>query len=164
MNKGFTLVEILITTLIFAILSTMTYSVINNSLKSEKIQKQHSSDLTQLQHTLNFINRDMTQLFNKTVKLDEFSFKFNTLQNGEILSLEYLVDENKLIRIDNTNKEKPVQLILMSKMTESSIRLLDVENRPWKKWNEKNKNELKAIEIKFEHPSWGKIIKLVSIQ
>lgn len=164
MNKGFTLVEILITTIIFAILSIMTYSVIDNTLKSEEIQKEHSANLTQLQHTLNFINRDMTQLFNKTVKLDASSFKFNSLQNGELLTLEYLVDENKLIRIDNTDTENPISLILISKMTKSSIRLLDTKNKWWKHWNKKNKKTLKAIEIKFEHPRWGKIIKLVSIQ
>jgi prepilin-type N-terminal cleavage/methylation domain-containing protein len=163
-HKGFTLVEILITTIIFAILSTMTYSVINNSLKSEKIQKKHSENLTQLQHTLNFISRDMTQIFTKDFELNEYSFIFNSLQNDELLKLAYSVNEGQLIRKDITDKEASIDLILISEIEKSSIRLLDVKNKWHTQWKKINNNELKAIEIKFEHPSWGKIIKLVAIQ
>jgi hypothetical protein len=106
----------------------------------------------------------MTQIFTKDFELNEHSFIFNSLQNNELLKLEYLVDEGQLIRKDITDKEESIKLTLISKIKKSSIRLLDIKNKWHIRWNKKNKNELKAIEIKFEHPSWGKIIKLVAIQ
>jgi len=61
-NKGFTLLEVLISITIFALLSLAAYQVLQGVLRSGEISKDHSQSLTQLQRAMLIMEQDFTQI------------------------------------------------------------------------------------------------------
>jgi general secretion pathway protein J len=60
--KGFTLLEVLVAIMIFAMLSLTAYQVLQGVLRSSEISKEHSDALTKLQRAMLIIEQDFTQI------------------------------------------------------------------------------------------------------
>lgn len=60
--KGFTLLEVLVAIMIFALLSLAAYQVLQGVLRSSEISKAHSERLTELQRAMLIIEQDFTQI------------------------------------------------------------------------------------------------------
>lgn len=163
-ERGFTLIEVLITMAIFSIIAVISYSALNASLKNEVIQKSYSERLTQLQSTLLFLQRDITQINKQQIEIEQFELSFDSMQNDQLLLIKYTIEDGQLIRTDQSDEQNSIPLILIDKITGASIRALDGDNQ-WKKyWQPATDKYLKAIEIKFDHPQLGIIKKLVMIR
>lgn len=61
-NKGFTLIEILIAIAIFAMLSLAAYQILQGVLRSNEISKIHDAELVKLQRSMLIIDQDFTQI------------------------------------------------------------------------------------------------------
>ena len=61
-SKGFTLLEVLISITIFALLSLAAYQVLQGVLRSGEISKDHSQSLTELQRAMLIMEQDFTQI------------------------------------------------------------------------------------------------------
>jgi hypothetical protein len=114
-----------------------------------------------LQKTLNFLERDITQTSNQNITLDGNGLTLFSLQNDELLVINYSVISNQLLRKDITNPSEPITLELLDKINMPTIRLLDHQNQWQIEWTQNLKTSVKAIEIKFKHPFWGDLTKLV---
>ncbi|WP_201342010.1 hypothetical protein [Abyssogena phaseoliformis symbiont] len=101
----FTLIELLIIIVIFSIIATLSYSALNTSIKQKNAQKIHHKQLIELQKTLHHLERDITQIYNQVVVLDGSGLSIKSVQNEQLLKLNYSVFGKKLIRKDITNKE-----------------------------------------------------------
>jgi len=88
-QQGFTLLELLIASTIFAIMAIMAYgglaNVIDNSTAAEKALKR----LQQIQQSISVINRDLSQILPRDVR-DEYGNKQPYLGAGN--NLDYLVE------------------------------------------------------------------------
>ena len=160
-RKAFTLIELMVTISIFALIASISYFTLSASFKNNEVQNNHSEDLFILQKTLNFLERDITQTSNQNITLDGNGLTLFSLQNDELLVINYSVISNQLFRKDITNPTKPIILELLDKINMPSIRLLDHQNQWQIVWTQNNKKSVKAIEIKFKHPFWGDLTKLV---
>ena len=160
-RKAFTLIELMVTISIFSLIASISYFTLSTSFKNNEVQNNHSEDLFILQKTLSFLERDITQTSNQNITLDGNGLTLFTLQNDELLIINYSVISNQLFRKDITNPTKPIILELLDKINMPSIRLLDHQNQWQIVWAQNSKKSVKAIEIKFKHPFWGGLTKLV---
>ena len=160
-RKAFTLIELMVTISIFSLIASISYFTLSASFKNNEVQNNHSEDLFILQKTLSFLERDITQTSNQNITLDGNGLTLFTLQNDELLIINYSVISNQLFRKDITNPTEPIILELLDKINMSTIRLLDHQNQWQIVWAQNNKKSVKAIEIKFKHPFWGDLTKLV---
>jgi general secretion pathway protein J len=61
-NKGFTLLEVLVAIAIFAMISLAAYQILQGVLRSGEISKEHSDALTELQRAMLIIEQDFSQI------------------------------------------------------------------------------------------------------
>ena len=160
-RKAFTLIELMVTISIFALIASISYATLSTSFKNNEVQNNHSEDLFILQKTLNFLERDITQTSNQNIKLDGNGLTIFTLQNDELLVINYSVISNQLLRKDITKPSKPITLELLDSINTPSIRILDHQNQWQITWTQNQEKSVKAIEIKFKHSFWGDLTKLV---
>ena len=162
-RKAFTLIELMVAIAIFSLIASMSYYSLSASFKNKSVQDSHSSQLFQLQKTLNFLERDITQLSNQNIKLDNSGLTLVTLQNDMLLTIQYSVNSNQLLRKDISSISEPITLELLNQINTPIIRVLDQENQWQINWNSSETSLARAIEIKFKHSFWGDLTKLVMI-
>ncbi len=162
-KKAFTLIELLVAMAIFSVIGVISYYSLSTSFKNEAVQGAHSEQLFQLQKTLSYLERDITQASNQNITLNASGLTFNSFQNDYLLSLNYSLQSNQLFRQDLTNSTDVKPLALQDNIKKASIRILDKQNNWQTKWRKNNGNRAKAVEIKFSHPYWGDLTKLVMI-
>ncbi len=74
MTKGFTLVEILIALSIFAILATLTSSILYSTFNTRQRVNIQAERLRAIQFTVTFLSRDSAQIINRAVRKDAEKF------------------------------------------------------------------------------------------
>ena len=162
-RKAFTLIELMVAIAIFSLIASISYYSLSASFKNKSVQDSHSSQLLQLQKTINFLERDITQISNQNITLDNSGLTLITLQNDELLTIQYSVNSNQLLRKDMSSISEPIILELLNQISTPIIKILDQENQWQINWNSSKNSSAKAIEIKFKHPFWGDLTKLVLI-
>ena len=162
-RQAFTLIELMVAIAIFSLIASISYYSLSASFKNKTVQDSHSSQLFKLQKTLAFLERDITQISNQNITLNNSGLTLVTLQNDELLTIQYSVNSNQLLRKDISNKSVPIILELLNQISTPTIRVLDQEYQWQIKWNYSESKSAKAIKIKFNHPFWGDLTKLVMI-
>ena len=162
-RKAFTLIELMVTIAIFALIASMSYYSLSASFNNGVAQESHSEELFQLQKTLNFLERDITQTSNQQIVLDQSGLTIVTLQNDQLLTIKYSVNSNQLFRKDITNPSEQRVLGLLDQISSANIKILDQQSRWQSEWNRGSMGPAKAIEIQLNHPYWGNLIKLVML-
>lgn len=125
--RGFTLIEVLLSLMVFAMLGMAIYSVISNTIKGHETVQSQNSTLTQLQRTFTMMEADLVQMAQRQIRIDgeqpvrvflrsgEFMFDsesigFGLVRDGwtnpgmvlprsELQPIAYRVIENKLQRL-----------------------------------------------------------------
>jgi len=69
-NKGFTLLEVLIAIAIFSIISLSSFTIFNSVLTGDEMAKKHSERQNELQRAFMIIERDLTQISRRTMRLN----------------------------------------------------------------------------------------------
>ena len=162
-RKSFTLIELLVTMAIFSVITVISYHALSASARNEAVQGIHSKQLFQLQKTLNYFERDITQASNQNISLSDSGLTIDTLQNDQLLTINYTIISNQLFRQDITNNSESKTLALLDNVKKATITILDDQNQWQMKWRKNDNNRAKAIEIEFSHPYWGTLNKLVMI-
>ena len=81
-HQGFTLLEVLIAIAIFSIISLSSFTIFDSVLKGDELSKQRSERQNELQRAFLIIERDLTQMSRRTMRLNgegpssEFNTKF----------------------------------------------------------------------------------------
>ena len=153
----------MVTIAIFALIASMSYYSLSASFNNGVAQESHSEELFQLQKTLNFLERDITQTSNQQIVLDQSGLTIVTLQNDQLLAIKYSVNSNQLFRKDITNPSEQRVLGLLDQISSANIKILDQQSRWQSEWNRGSMGPAKAIEIQLNHPYWGNLIKLVML-
>lgn len=69
-QQGFTLIEVLLSLMIFAMLGMAIYSVISNTIKGHETVQGQNSTLTQLQRTFTMMEADVVQMSQRQIRID----------------------------------------------------------------------------------------------
>jgi len=70
LSKGFTLLEVLIAIAIFSIISLSSFSIFDSVLKGDETAKQKSERQNELQRAFLIIERDVTQIARRSIRLN----------------------------------------------------------------------------------------------
>ncbi len=69
-NKGFTLLEVLIAIAIFSLISLSSFTIFDSVLKGDQTAKKRSNRQNELQRAFLIIERDITQIARRTIRLE----------------------------------------------------------------------------------------------
>lgn len=156
-QQGFTLLELLIASIIFAIMAIMAYGGLANVMDNSKASQTALKRLQQIQQSVSVLNRDLLQILPRAVR-DEYGNVQPALSAGNnidnlveftrggrvnpanllrstLLRVAYRFDDEKLIRLqwpqlDNAPGVEAKQTILIDDVENVSIRFLD-QNGEW---------------------------------
>ena len=70
-QQGFTLLELMIASIIFAIMAVMAYGGLDNVISNSQSSKQSLQRLQQIQQSVSILNRDFGQIIPRPIR-DEF--------------------------------------------------------------------------------------------
>ena len=156
-QQGFTLLELLIASIIFAIMAIMAYGGLDNVLSNSKVSEQALKRLQQAQQSVSVLNRDFSQIIQRSIRdeygntqpylsagnnldyLVEFSRggRVNpaNLLRSSLLRVAYRFEEEKLIRLqwqqlDRAQGIEPKQTTLIDDIENVTLRFLD-DNGEW---------------------------------
>lgn len=160
-QKGFTLLELLIASIIFAIMAIMAYGGLANVMDNSKSSERALKRLQQIQQSVSVINRDFSQLVPRTIR-DEFgniqpafvagSYIGNLVEftrggrvnpadllRSTLLRVAYQFDDEKLVRLqwprlDRAPGIEAKKTELLDGVEEVTLRFLDQENRWREQW------------------------------
>ena len=159
-NKGFTLLEILIAIVIFALLSLAAYQVLQGVLRSGEISKEHNESLTQLQRAMLIIEQDFTQIVARTSRdSKEEAEDLKVLTTGNLLfdsedqGIEFtrlgwtnpldLLPRSDLLRVRYRLKEGQLQRLYFlypdiqtGEEPQMQVLLNDIEKLSFRFWND----------------------------
>lgn len=156
-QQGFTLLELLIASIIFAIMALMAYGGLENVIANSKASEQALKRLQQVQQCVSVINRDFSQIIQRGIR-DEYGNNMPFLAAGNnidnlielsrggrvnpanlprssLLRVAYRFDDKKLVRLqwpqlDRAQNMEAKQTELLDNMESVSIRFLD-EKAEW---------------------------------
>lgn len=161
-QQGFTLLELLIASIIFAIMAIMAYGGLNNVLRNSEASQQALKRLQKLQQTVSVLNRDFSQIVQRNIR-DEygnqqpFLVAGNNIDNliefsrggrvnpaglslrSSLLRITYQLEDEKLIRLqwpqmDRTQEMQAKQTVLIDDVESVSVRFLDDNNEWQEQW------------------------------
>jgi general secretion pathway protein J len=160
-QQGFTLLEVLIASIIFAIMAVMAYGGLQNVIDNSQSSKQALNRLQQLQKCISVLNRDMLQIIPRPIR-DEYGTTQPALSTSTNLDyiveftrsgrpnpttaalstlqrVAYQLEEDKLIRLqwphlDRTQEVEPRKSILIDNVEDVTISFLDENNVPHTQW------------------------------
>jgi len=156
-QQGFTLLELLIASIIFALMAVMAYGGLANVMDNSEVSKSALLRLKQLQQTVSILNRDFSQISQRPIR-DEYGNEQGFLVAGNnidnivefsrggrrspavllrssLARVAYRVEEDKLIRLqwpqlDRSQNTKARQTVLIDDVDSVSIRFLN-QNNVW---------------------------------
>ena len=192
-QQGFTLLELMISMVIFAMMSVLAYSGLATMIDGKEATKEYDADLKSLQRSMMFIERDFRQLVARPRRVDysslssaltsgldseglvEFTRTGNPNPANQLRSalqrVQYEFDDKKLSRkswnlVDHEDDAEPIVMPLLSKLEEVSLRFLDQTNTWQDNWGSEKQQALlpKAVELTIEHERWGKIIRVIPVK
>lgn len=151
-QRGFTLLELLIASIIFAIMSLMAYGGLENVITNSEASEQALKRLQQVQQCVSVLNRDFSQITQRGIR-DEYGNNMPFLSAGNdidnlvefsrggrvnpanlprssLLRVAYRIDDNKLVRLqwpqlDRAQNMEPMQTELLDNLESVTIRFLD---------------------------------------
>ncbi len=164
-QRGFTLIEIVISMLIFAIISLIAYNALQTYSTYQKLGFEHFEKINALQNTSLFMKRDINQVFNQEIELHNNVLTIQSLQNDEILHIRYRLEDNNLVREDGTDSDNLVVSTLVKNIDKFSLKVLpnNTKGKWTKKYNKQKNIYIKAVEMVFENDYWGEITQWVMV-
>lgn len=147
-NKGYTLIEILIALVVFAIVMTIITSALFNIYNTQLSLTQQQQNLFALQKTMMIMERDFEQAINRK-SANESAVRFNPSQRQaplhfttiafsslpvetpfiQLSRVSYFINNNQLIRQTETNKQ-----VLLNNVTQIQWRFFDEKQRSYALW------------------------------
>ncbi len=160
-QQGFTLLELLIASIIFAIMAIMAYGGLANVMENSKSSEIALKRLQQVQQSISVISRDFSQLVPRAIR-DEYgniqpAFIAGTnidnlveftrggrvnpanLLRSTLLRVAYQFDDEKLVRLqwpqlDRAPGIKVKKTTLIDNLDDVTIRFLDQKNKWHEQW------------------------------
>lgn len=156
-QQGFTLLELLIASIIFAIMAIMAYGGLDNVMDNSEASKQALNRLKQAQQTVTILNRDLSQLVQRDIRdgfgtVQPYLMAGNDVDNlveftrsgrvnpgrlirSSLQRVAYRFDEDKLVRLqwpqlDRTQEMEAKQSVLIDELEQVTVRFLD-QNAEW---------------------------------
>ncbi len=185
--QGFTLLELLVALVIFAVIGVMAYGGLNTILSARIQTDQHATQLARLQMAFTWLGRDIEQYIERTIR-DQYGERQPALkgttsqleltragwrnpalqQRSSLQRIAYFIEDETLWRsywrlLDRAQNARPIKMDLINNINEITLRYLDNNFKWHEHWPITSKTvTLKAIEVTLV-VEWGPITRLFKI-
>ena len=159
-SKGFTLLELLVSIVIFVLMMVPAYGWMNNLLNQTQYTKEKAQRLADLQTAYRILERDLTQMVQRKVR-NEFGDTAGALSGGsdfdgveftrggypnpagflrsELQRIAYVPDQDQLLRrtwrvLDRSQDSLPDEQVLITDMQRFGIRFLGESDEWQERW------------------------------
>ncbi len=192
-GQGFTLLELLVALLIFAVLAVMAYGGLQVVLDAQDRTEQQSARLAELQTCFAILGRDIEQIIDRDIRDnygevkgallgDGFTLEFTRIgwrnpggfRRSHLQRVAYVVDEGRLMRqrwqvLDRAQNSTPVDNDLLDNVHALEVRFLDQQQNWQSQWPPQTigTNAVtglpRAVEVVVDVEGWGRIRRLFSV-
>jgi len=192
-NAGFTLLELLVALLIFAVLAVMAYGGLQVVLDAQKRTAVQAMRLGELQVFFAILGRDVEQMIDRPIRNsygDEeaaligasgtLEFTRTGWRNpagfarSNMQRVAYVLDDDRIIRygwqvLDRSPESTAIEKVLLEKVNEIDVRYLDQQLQWQTQWPAVSVNSAvvpglpRAVEITVDVEGWGRITRLFSL-
>ena len=156
-QQGFTLLELLIASIIFAVMAVMAYGGLSNVMNASEVSKTALLRLKKIQQTISVLNRDFSQIVERSIR-DEYGNPqpFLTTENNtdniveltrggrksppvllrsSLVRVAYRFDDEKLVRLywsqlDRSPNMEAKKTELLDNVEKVSFKFMD-KNKEW---------------------------------
>ncbi|WP_411369091.1 type II secretion system protein GspJ [Pseudidiomarina salilacus] len=140
LTKGFTLVEVLVAIVVFAIIGLASAAVVNTMMRTNEQSAAARDALTQLQQAMYLVEQDMRQAVSRRTPRGDYYVRAgwfnpgNLLPRSELQAVRYFVNEdNELVRehftyVDMAPSSEPTERVLLSGVESITIEPIEREN------------------------------------
>jgi general secretion pathway protein J len=160
-QRGFTLLELLISSIIFAIMALMAYGGLSNVIDNSEASGEALDRLREVQQSISILDRDFSQIVERPVR-DEYGvtqpYLLTNVNSDELVELTrggrvnpakmlrssllrvaYLFEENELIRLqwqhlDRAQGIEPKQTTILKDIEDITIKFLDSNGETSERW------------------------------
>jgi general secretion pathway protein J len=192
-SRGFTLIELLIAMAVFAVMGALAYGGLNSVLTTQQHAEQVAKRLADLQLSIRFLERDLSQLSNRPIR-NRFGDQESALMAGnqpllvftraglpnpaaqtrsQLQRVAYDLDEKTLVRLtwpalDGADPETLTVTPLLDEVSEMEVRVLDGEGEWHISWPPLDTGSAtvslpRAVELLMDAPPWGRVRRLIAL-
>lgn len=173
-QNGFSLLELLVSLSVFALIAAIAYGGLNSILTMHEHTQQDNKRLAALQISFHRLAEDIAQFIPRTIQNqygdrlpalegDEQSLAFTRAgwansraqQRSQLQRVHYYVDERQLWRshwlhLDRAGDAEPREIPLLQQVEALEIRYLDHNNKWHSTWGKNNHNVLNPIPLQLK--------------
>ncbi len=176
-NRGFTLLELLVALMVFAVMSLMVFTGLTSVLNAYSHISEKTEQLNELQSAFSLITRDIEQAIGRPIRDSYGDPQEPMMHNGEAIGtvleftrtgrpnpaalprsnlqrIAYILDDNQLMRLswavlDRAPDSEPLESLLLTKVKSASVRFLNKDMEWQEDWPTKTKQEIDDGVIKI---------------
>lgn len=182
-RNGFTLVEVLVAVVVFAIIGLASAAVVNSMMRTNEQSAEVREKLQQLQQAMLMIENDLRQAVSRRTPEGDYYVRAgwfnpgNLLARSELQPVRYIINDDKqLVRehytyVDMSATSDPTQRVLLEGVTEFSVEPLVKEARSGQFGISPSGQNAGAqndgpmaipdgVEVTIETEQWGTIVRV----
>lgn len=157
-EQGFTLLELLVSLMIFAVLAVIAYGGLKSVLDAQKQTDEQAAKLAMLQKAFIIINRDTEQMINRGIRDnygdpksaligDSGAMEFSKagwrnpagFKRSNIQRIAYGIEDDQLLRLswavlDRAQDSEPMSSLIMDRVKSLEVRYLDLDLKWQNQW------------------------------
>lgn len=151
-QSGMTLIEVLVSLAIFAVIGVAGMTVLNTVVRTGDRTEGRLERLAEIDRAFLVIRRDLAQVDSSSTRLSENGLEFKRNGDSGSLTISYMLDDSILIRQVRLDARDPVDQEVLSGVAAMEWRLMTVQRQWTDAWPmELNENlGLKAAELMLD--------------
>ncbi|WP_297775924.1 type II secretion system protein GspJ [uncultured Roseovarius sp.] len=152
-ESGVTLIEILVSLAIFAVIGIASLNVLDAVARTGERSDEQLDRLAEIDHAFLVIRRDLSQSVGLETRLDKEGLTFRRTQMGETLEMSYRLDDAILLREIRPTDTSPMSQLMLTGLANARWRLLTGSRRWTSLWPAEGKSAAHrplAVELTIE--------------
>ncbi|MGQ4276519.1 type II secretion system minor pseudopilin GspJ [Pseudidiomarina sp. E22-M8] len=180
-SGGFTLVEVLVAMVVFAIIGLASAAVVNTMMRTSEQSAEARENLSELQRAMFLLEQDLRQAVSRRTPQGDYYVRAgwfnpgNLLPRSELQPVRYQIDEDKnLVRqhytyVDMSSSQEPTERIVLRGVTKFEVKPLikgeesdDMSTRMAAETEETDAMAIPdGLEVTLETEQWGTIVRVL---
>ncbi|CAB0151156.1 Type II secretion system protein J [Pseudidiomarina piscicola] len=177
--RGFTLVEVLVAIVVFAIIGLASAAVVNTMMRTSEQSSEARTQLEELQQAMFLLEQDLRQAVSRRTPEGDYYVRAgwfnpgNLLPRSELQPVRYRIDRDQnLVRqhytyVDMSRSQEPTERVILRGVTEFNVEPIikgETDNARGRLADEADDSDSMAIpdglEVTLQTERWGTIVRI----